>query len=318
MEPNGDTEVRSRSCGGKDGDIGLESLQFDEEIDKLMSVTPESGNSFTALLELPTNKAVKLLHSPEEEIIVPQFHGELLNNALFDKASKFSAFAALDQVKEEQVYADSQPNSSPVASDPVVLTANEKSAKRKEREKKVKGQAKKSKNVANEMLMDGNNLPYVHVRARRGQATDSHSLAERARREKINARMKLLQELVPGCTKISGTAMVLDEIINHVHSLQRQVELLSMRLATVNPRVDFNLDNLLAAEEMFMPPMGLEGELDVNRQQYQQQQLWHIDGLRQPVWPKEEDNTNFITPDNSHLRFDYSASMHSNQLKMEL
>lgn len=58
---------------------------------------------------------------------------------------------------------------------------------------------------------------------------------------------------------------------------------------------------------MFMPPMGLEGELDVNRQQYQQQQLWHIDGLRQPVWPKEEDNTNFITPDNLHLRFDYSG-----------
>lgn len=56
-----------------------------------------------------------------------------------------------------------------------------------------------------------------------------------------------------------------------------------------------------------MPPMGLEGELDVNRQQYQQQQLWHIDGLHQPVWPKEEDNTNFITPDNSHLRFDYSG-----------
>lgn len=137
MEPNGDTEVRSRSCRGKDVDIGLESLQFDEEIDKLMSVPPESGSSFTALLELPTNKAVKLLHSPEKEFIVPQFPGELLNNALFDKASKFSVFAAVDQVKEEQLYADSQPNSSPVASDPVVLTANEKLAKRKEREKKV-------------------------------------------------------------------------------------------------------------------------------------------------------------------------------------
>lgn len=90
---------------------------------------------------------------------------------------------------------------------------------------------------------------YVHVRARRGQATDSHSLAERARREKINARMELLKELVPGCSKVSGTALVLDEIINHVQSLQRQVEYLSMRLATVNPRVDFGgLDSLLATE----------------------------------------------------------------------
>ncbi|KAJ0941631.1 putative transcription factor bHLH family [Helianthus annuus] len=37
---------------------------------------------------------------------------------------------------------------------------------------------------------------YIHVRARRGQATDSHSLAERVRREKISERMKFLQDLV--------------------------------------------------------------------------------------------------------------------------
>uniref|UniRef100_A0A3Q7FXF5 BHLH domain-containing protein n=1 Tax=Solanum lycopersicum TaxID=4081 RepID=A0A3Q7FXF5_SOLLC len=41
----------------------------------------------------------------------------------------------------------------------------------------------------------------VHVRAKRGQATDSHSLAERLRREKINEKLRCLQELVPGCYK---------------------------------------------------------------------------------------------------------------------
>ncbi|KAI8523308.1 hypothetical protein RHMOL_Rhmol13G0063300 [Rhododendron molle] len=65
---------------------------------------------------------------------------------------------------------------------------------------------------------------YIHVRARRGQATDSHSLAERVRREKIGERMKLLQDLVPGCNKVTGKALMLDEIINYVQSLQRQVE----------------------------------------------------------------------------------------------
>ncbi|RWW88684.1 hypothetical protein BHE74_00002431 [Ensete ventricosum] len=40
---------------------------------------------------------------------------------------------------------------------------------------------------------------YIHVRARRGQATDSHSLAER-----IGKRMKLLQDLVPGCNKLGS------------------------------------------------------------------------------------------------------------------
>ncbi|KAK9082709.1 hypothetical protein Scep_029180 [Stephania cephalantha] len=81
---------------------------------------------------------------------------------------------------------------------------------------------------------------YIHVRARRGQATDSHSLAERVRREKISKRMKLLQDLVPGCCKVTGKAVMLDEIINYVQSLQRQVQFLSMKLATVNPRLDFD------------------------------------------------------------------------------
>ncbi|XP_011015842.1 PREDICTED: transcription factor BPE-like isoform X3 [Populus euphratica] len=75
---------------------------------------------------------------------------------------------------------------------------------------------------------------YIHVRARRGQATDSHSLAERARREKISERMKILQDIVPGCNKVTGKALVLDEIINYIQSLQRQVEFLSMKLEAVN------------------------------------------------------------------------------------
>ncbi|KAJ0971199.1 hypothetical protein J5N97_019158 [Dioscorea zingiberensis] len=95
---------------------------------------------------------------------------------------------------------------------------------------------------------------YIHVRARRGQATDSHSLAERVRREKISARMKLLQGLVPGCDKVTGKALMLDEIINYVQSLQNQVEFLSMKLASLNPilynlGVDFD-DNVNLLEKL--------------------------------------------------------------------
>ncbi|CAK9154451.1 unnamed protein product [Ilex paraguariensis] len=83
---------------------------------------------------------------------------------------------------------------------------------------------------------------YIHVRARRGQATDSHSLAERARREKISERMKILQDLVPGCTKVIGKALVLDEIINYIQSLQHQVEFLSMKLEAVNTRMNPSIE----------------------------------------------------------------------------
>uniref|UniRef100_A0A0D3HLE0 BHLH domain-containing protein n=1 Tax=Oryza barthii TaxID=65489 RepID=A0A0D3HLE0_9ORYZ len=133
---------------------------------------------------------------------------------------------------------------------------------------------------------------YIHVRARRGQATDSHSLAERVnaagvyaaihnfvfssilafadaiaavfhlqvRREKISERMKLLQDLVPGCNKVTGKAVMLDEIINYVQSLQRQVEFLSMKLSTVNPQLDFDVDNFIPkdANDPSMPaPLSL-------------------------------------------------------------
>ncbi|XP_062194429.1 transcription factor bHLH49-like isoform X2 [Phragmites australis] len=94
---------------------------------------------------------------------------------------------------------------------------------------------------------------YIHVRARRGQATNSHSLAERLRREKISERMKLLQDLVPGCSKVTGKAVMLDEIINYVQSLQRQVEFLSMKLATVNPRPDLNIEGLLSKDLLRFP-----------------------------------------------------------------
>ncbi|KAK8673229.1 hypothetical protein V6N13_111578 [Hibiscus sabdariffa] len=92
-----------------------------------------------------------------------------------------------------------------------------------------------------------NNNPielYVLFRACCGKATDSHSLAERARREKISKKMSCLQDLVPGCNNITGKAGMLDEIINYVQSVQNKVEFLFMKLAALNPIVEFNVENL--------------------------------------------------------------------------
>ncbi|KAF7008867.1 hypothetical protein CFC21_023523 [Triticum aestivum] len=99
---------------------------------------------------------------------------------------------------------------------------------------------------------------YIHVRARRGQATDSHSLAERVRREKIGERMKLLQSLVPSCNKITGKALMLDEIINYVQSLQRQVEFLSMKLSTMNPQLELD-EQQIPSKEMAVPGFSYAG-----------------------------------------------------------
>ncbi|KAJ1409924.1 Tetratricopeptide-like helical domain superfamily [Sesbania bispinosa] len=320
----------------------LDSIQFNEEIQGIMAPAPESASSFTALLELPPTQAVELLHSPERAGKPPHhvsnpkpyplssFGGTDTRNltfpsnaALIERAARFSVFAGENspppEVKSELPETDSNPSSTQgggCVSDPVVENKNPKGAKRKEREKKVKVSSKKSKGVADESDGDGEKLPYVHVRVRRGQATDSHSLAERARREKINARMKLLQELVPGCNKISGTALVLDKIINHVQSLQHEVEILSMKLAAVNPVIDFNLDSILATEGASLmdsnfpttvaPVAWPEIPHNGNKQQYQQP--WQFDAFHQPHWGREEDNPNFMTPENSLLSYDSSAN----------
>ncbi|KAI3504633.1 hypothetical protein L2E82_46544 [Cichorium intybus] len=118
---------------------------------------------------------------------------------------------------------------------------------------------------------------YIHVRARRGQATDSHSLAERARREKISERMKILQDLVPGCNKVIGKALVLDEIINYIQSLQHQVEFLSMKLEAVNTRMNSGVEGFPTKD--FVPP-----PLDATSLLFGSQGARHFGPGSEPEW----------------------------------
>ncbi|XP_058227112.1 transcription factor bHLH74-like [Rhododendron vialii] len=122
----------------------------------------------------------------------------------------------------------------------------------KEKQKpEIKPVSKKCKQIIGREVNDSSSSgdapkeDYVHVRAKRGQATNSHSLAERVRREKIRERMKFLQDLVPGCDKITGKAVMLDEIINYVLSLQKQVEFLSMKVSTVYPEANVEPEQIL-------------------------------------------------------------------------
>ncbi|KAJ0980358.1 hypothetical protein J5N97_008613 [Dioscorea zingiberensis] len=120
---------------------------------------------------------------------------------------------------------------------------------------------------------DAKKEDYIHVRAKRGQATNSHSLAERVRREKISERMRLLQDLVPGCNKLTGKAMMLDEIINYVQSLQRQVEFLSMKLAAVNPEMNFDIEqilpkDILQSQDGNSAALGFGQAMNISHQQF--------------------------------------------------
>ncbi|KAL6846823.1 hypothetical protein ACP4OV_024271 [Aristida adscensionis] len=160
-----------------------------------------------------------------------------------------------------------------------------------DRGRKQQGKGKSSKPAASEPPKD-----YVHVRARRGQATDSHSLAERVRREKISQRMKFLQDLVPGCNKVVGKALMLDEIINYVQSLQQQVEFLSMKLATVNPQLDFSNLTTLLHKEMYQA----------------------CGPSQNPVFPLESAGTAFPFCDQADLFQSFGAGTMENQCSLGL
>ncbi|XP_039040047.1 transcription factor RSL2-like [Hibiscus syriacus] len=64
------------------------------------------------------------------------------------------------------------------------------------------------------------------TRANRGAATDPQSLCARERRERINERLRILQNLVPNGTKVDISTM-LEEAVQYVKFLQLQIKLLS-------------------------------------------------------------------------------------------
>ncbi|KAK9111946.1 hypothetical protein Scep_019465 [Stephania cephalantha] len=62
------------------------------------------------------------------------------------------------------------------------------------------------------------------VRAKRGCATHPRSIAERVRRTRISDRIRKLQELVPNMDKQTNTADMLEEAVEYVKFLQKQVQ----------------------------------------------------------------------------------------------
>lgn len=62
------------------------------------------------------------------------------------------------------------------------------------------------------------------VRAKRGFATHPRSIAERVRRTRISDRIRKLQELVPNMDKQTNTADMLEEAVEYVKTLQKQIQ----------------------------------------------------------------------------------------------
>ncbi|CAA6657680.1 unnamed protein product [Spirodela intermedia] len=121
-----------------------------------------------------------------------------------------------------------QKRRTPGGSDPPASWTSEDAQKREKSLKKPRADGEDGAN--SHKGDDPTREDYIHVRAKRGQATNSHSLAER----------------------ITGKAVMLDEIINYVQSLQRQVEFLSMKLAAVNPELNLDIQRILSQDILLL------------------------------------------------------------------
>ncbi|GJV58673.1 transcription factor PIF3-like protein isoform X1 [Tanacetum coccineum] len=74
--------------------------------------------------------------------------------------------------------------------------------------------------------------------SKRSRAAEVHNLSERRRRDRINEKMRALQELIPNCNKVDKASM-LDEAIEYLKTLQLQVQIMSMGSGLCMPPMMF-------------------------------------------------------------------------------
>ncbi|KAH7284154.1 hypothetical protein KP509_34G041700 [Ceratopteris richardii] len=82
-----------------------------------------------------------------------------------------------------------------------------------------------------------------HQKSKRNRVAEVHNLSERNRRNRINQKIKALQELIPNSKKVDK-ASVLDEAIEYMKILQMQLQMVSLR-------------NSFTAPTLVMAPMAL-------------------------------------------------------------
>ncbi|KAJ6434657.1 hypothetical protein OIU84_018215 [Salix udensis] len=94
--------------------------------------------------------------------------------------------------------------------------------------------------------------------SKRGRAAEVHNLSERRRRDRINEKMRALQELIPNCNKVDKASM-LDEAIEYLKTLQLQVQIMSMGAGMYMPSMIFppGMPHMHAAHMGQFLPMGV-------------------------------------------------------------
>ncbi|CAH9081061.1 unnamed protein product [Cuscuta europaea] len=98
---------------------------------------------------------------------------------------------------------------------------------------------------------------------KRSRAAQVHNLSERRRRDRINEKMRALQELIPRCNK-SDKASMLDDAIEYLKSLQVQVQMMSMGCGMVPMMYPASMQQYMQTK-MGMNMMGMCMDMGMSR-----------------------------------------------------
>ncbi|KAL5562050.1 hypothetical protein UlMin_031797 [Ulmus minor] len=141
----------------------------------------------------------------------------------------------------------SSPGCSSGSAEPIPAKKPAKDRKRKGREVVVDDGEYQSEDIDFE-FSDAKKQLRGTTSTKRARAAEVHNLSERRRRDRINEKMKALQELIPRCNK-SDKASMLDEAIEYLKSLQLQVQMMSMGCGMV--------PMMFPGMQQYMPTMGM-------------------------------------------------------------
>nr|GLL42761.1 transcription factor PIF1-like isoform X2 [Ipomoea trifida] len=93
--------------------------------------------------------------------------------------------------------------------------------------------------------------------SKRSRAAEVHNLSERKRRDRINEKMRALQQLIPRCNKLDK-ASILDEAIEYLKSLQLQVQMMSLGHGCGM------IPMMFPGIQQYMPAMGIRMGMGMN------------------------------------------------------
>ncbi|CAL0302346.1 unnamed protein product [Lupinus luteus] len=95
--------------------------------------------------------------------------------------------------------------------------------------------------------------------SKRSRSAEVHNLSERKRRDRINEKMRALQELIPNCNKVDKASM-LDEAIEYLKTLQLQVQIMSMGAGLYMPAMmlPMGMQHMQASHIAPFSPMAMQ------------------------------------------------------------